>query len=83
MIIMIALNSLIRQKKVAQGEEKARDGMSKKGRTDTDRNSDIRRGRSHKSFLARGVGCEEQEKSWTVVLGSTPQEGCFEGATKK
>jgi len=32
-----------------------------------DRNSDARHGRSHRSNTVRGVGCEEQEKTWTVV----------------
>ena len=50
-----------------------RDGRSKKGRTD--RNSNARCGRYHTSSSVRGVGCEEQEKTWTVVWGSNPQEG--------
>ena len=45
---------------------------SKKGRFDRD--SEARRGRSHRSNSVRGVGCEEQEKTWTVVFGSAPQE---------
>ena len=39
------------------------------------RNSDVRCGCSHKSISVRGVECEEQEKTWTVVWGSTVQEG--------
>ena len=42
---------------------------------ETKRNSDVRRGRSHKSLTLRGVGCEGQEKTWTMVWGSTLQEG--------
>ena len=38
----------------------------KKGRLD--RNSDARHGRSHRSNSVRGVGSEEQEKTWTVVV---------------
>ena len=45
----------------------------KKGRID--RNSDARCGHSHKSNSIRGVECEEQEKTWTVVFGTNPQEG--------
>jgi len=29
--------------------------------------------RSHRSNSVRGVGCKEQEKTWTVVMGYTPQ----------
>ena len=47
-----------------------RGGRSKKGRTD--RNSDARRRRSHRSNSVRGVGCKLQEKTWTVVWDSTP-----------
>ena len=25
--------------------------------------------------LGQGVGCEEQDKTWMVVWGSTPQDG--------
>ena len=38
-------------------------------------NSDDRRGRSRRFFSVKGVGCNEQKKSRTVVWGSTPQEG--------
>jgi len=49
------LNSLVRQKEGRKEERKA------------SRNSDARRGRSHRSNSIRGVECEEQEKTWTVV----------------
>ena len=49
-----------------------RGGRSKMGRLD--RNSDARCGRSYRSNSVRGVGCEEQEKTW-VVWGANPQEG--------
>ena len=41
----------------------------------SDRNFDARRGRSHNSTSVRDVGCDEQEKTRTVVWGSTPVEG--------
>ena len=50
-----------------------RGGKSKMGRLD--RNSDNRLGHSHMSNSVRGVGYEEQEKTWMVVWGSNPQEG--------
>ena len=50
-----------------------RGGRSKRGKLD--RNFDARRGHSHRSNSVRGVGCEEQEKTWTVVWGTNPQEG--------
>ena len=46
---------------------------SKKWRTDRD--SEAKRGRSHRSNSVRGVGLEEQEKTWTVVWDTNPQEG--------
>ena len=75
MMMMFAPNSLVRQKEGAHGEEEEkaggggsegggrRGGRSKKVKTD--RNSDARRRRSHRSNSVRGVGCEEQEKTWT------------------
>ena len=66
-LMMNAPNSLVRQKEGDSGER------SKKGRTD--RNSDTRRGRSHRSNSVKAVGCETQEKTWTVVWGINPQEG--------
>ena len=63
---------LVRQKDGAQREEEEEGGRPKKGRSN--RKSDARRGRSHRSNSFRGDGCEEQEKTWTVVWGSTPQE---------
>ena len=38
-------------------------------------NSIVRRGRSHKCLSVKEVGCEEQDKTWMVELGSPPQEG--------
>ena len=68
--MMITFNFPMSQKEGVQGEgKKKRGGTLKKGR------SDARCGRSHRASLVRGVGCEEQEKTWTVVCGSTPQEG--------
>jgi len=68
-----------------------RDRRSKKGKSD--RNSDVRHRRSHKSYLVMGVGCEEHEKTCTVVWSFTPQEGArdqsypltmgMEGATER
>ena len=66
---MIAPNSIVRQKEGAQGEEEA-GGRRKEGSRGT---PDTRRGRSHRSNSVRRVGCEEHEKTWTVVV--TPQEG--------
>ena len=64
---MIAPNSHARQKKRGSGGRGERSGRLKKGRPNS--NSDARRGRSHKSISVRDVGCEEQEKTWTVVWG--------------
>ena len=50
-----------------------RGGRSKKERTK--RNSDARRGRSHRSNSVRGVGSEEQQKTWMMVWGTIQQEG--------
>ena len=47
-------------------------GRSKKGRPN--RNSNPMRGHSHRSFSVRGVACDEQEKSWTMVWGSTQRD---------
>ena len=58
---MSEANSLVRQKEGAQGEKDTKNERSKKGRSN--RNFDTRRGRSHKFNSARGVGCEEQEKT--------------------
>ena len=52
-----------RQKEGVQGKEDQRQGGRK-------RNSDVRRRRS---FLVRDVGCDGQEKRWTVVWGVTSQ----------
>ena len=48
MMMMTALNSLARQREVAQGEEEKEAGDRRKG------------GYSHKSISVRGVRCEEQ-----------------------
>ena len=52
----------------------------------TDKNSNARIGHSERSNSIRGVGCEEQEKIYTVVWSSIPQEGragcnCCSGVT--
>ena len=39
------------------------------------RNSHARRGRSHRCFTVRDVGCEGHEKIWTEVLDSPSREG--------
>ena len=36
-------------------------------------NSDARCRCSHRSISVKGVGCEVQEKTWTMVCGFTPQ----------
>ena len=66
MMLILALTLLSARKRGIE----ARGGRSKEGRTG--RNSDARRGCSHRFNSVRGVGCEEQEKTWTVSLGSTP-----------
>ena len=54
---MIAPNSLVRQKEEAQGEEVEEAGNGRKDR----------RGCSHRSNLVRGVVCEKEKKTWTVL----------------
>ena len=71
MMMMIAPNSLVTAVTSLRGGG-GRGGRSKKRKTD--RNSDSRRGRFHRSNSVRGVECKEQEKQWTVVWGSNPQE---------
>ena len=66
------LTLLSARRKGLRGEG-GRSGRSKKGRLD--RNSDARCGRSYRSNSVRGVGYEEQEKTWMVVFGTNPQEG--------
>ena len=75
LMMMIAPNSLVRQKEGIQGGGEGGGGRvrrSKKWRSN--RNSDVRRRRSDRSISVKSVGCEEQEKIWTMVWGSTPQE---------
>ena len=72
-VLKIKKNDYSLPEKVGSGGRGGKGGKSKNGRTD--RNSDVRRGRSHRSNSVRGVGCEEQEKTWMVVLGTNPQEG--------
>ena len=55
------------------GSGRGRGGRSKKGRTDS--NSNTRCEHSERSNSNKGIGCEEQEKVYTVVWGSIPQEG--------
>ena len=64
--MMIDPNSLAHQKKENEQEAFSGGGVgrgrrSKKGRPN--RNSDARRGRSHRSLSERGVVCEKQEKT--------------------
>ena len=54
------------------GSEEGGGVMLKKERTD--KNSDARRRHSQRYNSVKGVGCEEQEKTWTGGWGSTPQE---------
>ena len=72
-MMMIAPNSLARQKERVQGEGEEESGRSNEGRPN--KNSDASHGRSHRSLLVRGVGCEAYEKTWTRVWGSILQEG--------
>ena len=72
MIMMIAVNTLVRQKEGIRGKKKKRQ-RSIKGWSN--RKSDARRGCSHRSISVRGIGCEGQDKIWTVVWGFTPHEG--------
>ena len=56
--------------------EGGRGGRSKKGRID--RNSNARRGCSHRSNSVRGIGCEEHEKTWTwcgILINSRGRGG--------
>ena len=46
------------------GGGEGRYGRSKKGRIEI--NSDAKRELSHRSNSVKAVGCEEQEKTWTV-----------------
>ena len=48
-------------------------GLTNRGRLKW--NSDASRGRSHKSFTVRDVGCEAHKKRWTKVCDSPPEEG--------
>ena len=73
MMLMIASNSLASKKEGGSGGGGGRGKTSKKGRLK--RNCDVRRKRSHMSLSVKSVGCEGQEKLWTEVWGSTPQEG--------
>ena len=70
-MMMIALNSFACQKKRVQGEEETGD-QRKTGQTGIPTP-----GADTPTSLVsvRGVGCKEQVKRWTVVWGSTPQEG--------
>ena len=71
---MIVPTSLVHQKEWLRGGGGGGGSKrSEKGRIDRD--SDDRCGGSHWSNSVRGVGCEEQEKTETVVWRSNPQEG--------
>ena len=72
MMMIVAPNSHVRQEVAQGGEEEETGGRRKAGSIGT---ATARRGRSHRSNSVRGVGCEEQEKRWTVMWGNNPQEG--------
>ena len=57
LLMMLTRNFLVRQKG-GLGRGGGRDGRSEKCRLD--RNSDVRRKRSHMSSSVKDVGCEEQ-----------------------
>ena len=59
-ITIIVPNSIARLKEGAQGEG-GRGGRSNIGRPN--RNSDARHGRLYRSISARGIGCEEQDRT--------------------
>ena len=67
--MMTALNSLVHQKWLWGRRKKRREVEEREDRTPKG-NSDARRGRSHWSNLVRGVGYEEQEKTWKVEWGA-------------
>ena len=56
--MVIAPNSLVRQKEGLEGRRRRN-----VEEINDDRNSNVRRRRSHRSNSVRGVGCEEQEKA--------------------
>ena len=63
--MMIAPNSLGHQKEgVQEEEEKEAEDQRKEGQTRTP----VRRERSYRSHSVRGVGCKEQQKTWTVFM---------------
>ena len=65
-MMMIAANSLVCQKEgVREEEEEETGGRGKEGPTGTH----ARRGRSHRFNSVRGVGCEEQEKTYKQWCG--------------
>ena len=64
-MMMFAPKSLVYQKEGAQGEVEERQAR---------RNSDAKHGRYKRSNSVRGVGCEDQQKTWTVVWGTSPQK---------
>ena len=72
MMMMLAPNSLVRQKEGAQGEEEEVAGCRRRKAGSVGVNTRSRC--SYMSNLVRGVGCEEQEKTWTVVWGKNPLE---------
>ena len=66
LMMMIAFNSLTREKGGSWGGD-GRGGRSNKGRPN--RNSDVRRGRFHRSISIRDVRCEEHEKNMDGGVG--------------
>ena len=65
-------NSLIRRKEVAQREEEEEAGDRRKERQ---AGTPTPGADAPTSPTQVSIGCEEQEKTLTVVCGSTPQEG--------
>ena len=69
---MIAPNSLAYQKEETQGEgEEQTKDQRKEGQIGSPTLGV--NARSHKFISFRGVGCTEQENTWTVVWVSAPQ----------
>ena len=77
---LLLKDSLVLKNEEAQGVGgggRGRGSRSKKSRLNLD--SDARRGRFHRSNSVKSVGCEEQEKTWTVEWVIKPRG--VEGAT--
>ena len=71
-MMTIVPNSLVRQKEGAQGRRRKRWEVEEK----EDQQELRRQVRTLLQVqLGKGWGYEEQEETWTVLWGSTPQEG--------